>query len=241
MDRSEGKVHVWNRQTPGAVGVGKGAMSDLVLNLQKKPTVGPEATLAADIPHASESSGASEHSPRLPTGAELTEFKTAQGAPARPEDFTHFESVLASRMGVNRQILREKRKAATEGEHWSWVGGNRVCWSEAGLVWLENALRAPRNDRGVDPSPESSTAGNEQDAHAALAKPAQKTAVRQFSVVRTFLSNPRLLLATDGLNMVRVRVRNSAGFVKDMLIPCRPVHDDVWELARPCPRWRGKW
>jgi len=238
-------------------------MSDLVLNLQKKPTVGPEATLAADIPHASESSGASEHSPRLPTGAELTEFKTAQGAPARPEDFTHFESVLASRMGVNRQILREKRKAATEGEHWSWVGGNRVCWSEAGLVWLENALRAPRNDRGVDPSPESSTAGNEQgaprndrgvdpspesstagneqDAHAALAKPAQKTAVRQFSVVRTFLSNPRLLLATDGLNMVRVRVRNSAGFVKDMLIPCRPVHDDVWELARPCPRWRGKW
>jgi len=240
MVRSTGQDPIRHAKTSGAVGVGKVAMSDLVSNLQKKPTVGPGAALAADNPPHSEASGTNEHCPLSLTGAGVTELETTQGAQpektARPEDFTILESVLVSRLGISREILREKRKLGTEGEHWSWIGGNRVCWSAAGVVWLENALRGPRNDRGADPSPGSILASNGQDAHAAR----EEQAIKDLRVLRTFM-NPRLLLATDGVAVFRVRVRNSRNFVPRMTIPCRRIQADLWELARACPRFRGKW
>lgn len=51
----------------------------------------------------------------------------------------------------------------------------------------------------------------------------------------------------DRRNIVRVRVRDNTNFVRvkpngdPFDIPCRHIRADLYELARPCPRWRGVW
>lgn len=64
--------------------------------------------------------------------------------------------------------------------------------------------------------------------------------VVELTVLRRVL-NPRILLATDGAGVLRVRVRDSANFMPGMRIPVRHIQGDLYELARPCPRSRGRW
>ena len=41
--------------------------------------------------------------------------------------------------------------------------------------------------------------------------------------------------------LVRVKVRSSKNFIPGMRLPVRHLQDDLYELARPCPRWKGIW
>lgn len=53
--------------------------------------------------------------------------------------------------------------------------------------------------------------------------------------------NVRIVGAAIEGAAIRIRVRNSRHFVKGMKAPVRCIDGDLFELTRPCPRWRGRW
>ena len=65
--------------------------------------------------------------------------------------------------------------------------------------------------------------------------------VQSAVVVKAYAKNRRLLAVTIADTAMRVRVKNNQNFVKGMVIPVRHVNGDLYELARRCPRWRGRW
>lgn len=61
------------------------------------------------------------------------------------------------------------------------------------------------------------------------------------TVLRRKTANPHILLATDGSHVFRVRVKSKVNFRGDMLVNCKHVQADLYELVGNCPRQPGKY
>lgn len=147
------------------------------------------------------------------------------------KDFVIFDSVLAVKLGVTRDRLRELRWAHLK-ENVEFIRKNRrVAYTVAGAAHLaglacpglplENAL------------PEGTT-----DAGDAVALPLQTFKVRRIP------ANTHLLecVASDD-RVVVVRVRWQENFRPGMIVNAIPYGDlpDVFEFAGAYPRFRGKY
>lgn len=155
------------------------------------------------------------------------------------------EAELSEQLGVNRAQLRTVRTTDLErGSDWNHVAG-AIQYTKAGL---EKVLRLLKISRPAPPAPaapppaEHSAPKNPPEAGTPAAPPAPPAPgdVRELVMLQTF-HNPRIVLARLGDAEVRVRVKDSAKLIRGMKMKCRLLQGDLWSLAQPLPRRRGKW
>ena len=158
---------------------------------------------------------------------------------APPAAFDLWESRLCASTGLNKDELRAIRKGKlTEGLHFI-ICKKRVCYSPQGAQEVHRLLQVLGNGKNAAASPR----GNAEEPEAVKA-PVTIT----MKVFRQGLKNPRVIEAhlpeqdpADPQNRRTVRVRKQGNFIRGMEIPVIELRPGVYELARPCPRWRGKW
>jgi hypothetical protein len=172
------------------------------------------------------------------------------------DGFPVFEANLPAMLGINRDGLRNLRTKLTEGEDWI-LKKKRVRYSNAGVDRLRGLLNLPI------PTPATATEADDVTADANVpvskktapaanaAQPDGNAEVVTLHVWQT-VKNPRILEAylpgTDPKfrkNIVRVKVRDSKNFMrfvheKPMELKARHLNADLYELATPCPRYRGR-
>jgi len=175
--------------------------------------------------------------------------------------FPHRESNLAESFGVSRGTLRDLRGTLlTEDQDWKTLK-KRTCLSDDAVRKLDEHLNSLKNgapafvqDAQPPPLP-APTSADAASPNAATPGPSVESLVEAKNGAEVFLvvhranfRNPRLIEAhlpgadpLDHANIQRVRVGSSANFIRGMVIPCRHLELDYWELARPCPRWKGRW
>lgn len=177
-------------------------------------------------------------------------------------DFKLWESSVAVSLGISRDEIRRLREAhLVEGTHFR-KKNRRICLSEAGAQLLQARLQAtPSSPTAPEaPPPSLDAARAEKDAPrdvqqlpGAIRLPAQAEP-DVFWLAKKLAHNPRMLIGhfpgTDpslNANQVRIRVKNSANFIfkrpdgAPFEIPARKVQGDLYDLARPCPRYPGVW
>lgn len=174
-----------------------------------------------------------------------------------PDGFPFIENHVRARLGLQKDEIRELRKLhLQEGQDWI-LKKKRVWLSSAAVAVL---LRA----KGLDAktaSPNAQTP-NADDAGALKAKvpnaDSKKNAPPKseagggpvlLKVVQRCI-NKRMIqccaLDDNSLmpkKMVRVRVRNNEHFIRHMEVPATLVegYTDLYDLARACPKKKGKW
>ena len=131
------------------------------------------------------------------------------------------------------------RKCCQEGTDWGCVG-NRVCWSEAGLIRLLADLESKTAVLPADRVEKHAGGPAVKEGNAIGGLSLENNASFPLIVTRTPL-NPRLIFAANDQRVYRVRVHDSAKYVVGMEIVCRHLQDDVCEIAGRAPRWRGRW
>lgn len=152
--------------------------------------------------------------------------------------FTILEAHVRAQVGLGKDELRPIRNGRLkEGEHWSTVGRN-IAYSPEGLAELQRVLKI---------SPAEKDAGPAHGSNAQRGEPV-KPEVITLRVFRTGLKNARVIEAyypthdpADPGNRVTVRVRHAKNFTRGMEIPVIKLRDGLYELARACPRTKGKW
>jgi hypothetical protein len=144
------------------------------------------------------------------------------------------EKDLAAELGVSRTVIRDARRVLGIQKH---AVKNAATLDQEEADAVRGYLGCPPTDKnaaqvGLELPPITVV-----DDVPAAAGPGE---VKNLRVHRRVL-NQRIILAADGNAVVRVRVRNSENFLPGMLIPVRHIQGDLYELARACPRSRGRW
>jgi len=162
------------------------------------------------------------------------ELRPSEGAPA---GFPFEEKMARHALGLNKDDARALRKAHLEEGDYV-IHKKRLYLSTEAVAKLGRVLEKTRG---------SSIVRNGDPKESVPAEPAPIVALR---VVRADLKNRRMILACvpeDELahpkRPLRVRVKAQANFVPGMEIPAQLVagYADLYDLARACPRRKGKW
>lgn len=136
------------------------------------------------------------------------------------------EDFLATALGRPRTALAEMRgQFLLEGTDWA-RAARVVCLTESAAIKLAERL-------GLSAADVPALYGEQ--------KPAAPVRVWAFTVHNATLTNKHIVLATDGPNIFRVRVKSNVNFRKGMAISCTHVQADLFELHGNCPRFPGKY
>jgi hypothetical protein len=165
----------------------------------------------------------------------------------------HWESIIAGRLGISRDTVREIReRCLTEGVDWM-REKKRVLLTDSGVARVAEAVKNTAPDAGPpEPVPEASAEKNAASGESSavdgavscvddVPAAAEKNAAVKRLKVHKLVLNPRLILATDGAAVVRVRVPDCRNFIKGMEFNARLIGGDLYELVGRCPRFRGRW
>ena len=152
----------------------------------------------------------------------------------KPSEFLHTEADLVRELALARKKIAALRAdVLVRGVDWAHEGGE-VRYSAFGREKLMALLKVP--------APEDSAPNPPPPADLPADHPPRPGDVRDLVCVRTYPLNHRIIQARLGETLVRVRVRESAKFTPGMTgLRCRFVGADLWDLARPGPRAKGKW
>jgi hypothetical protein len=135
-----------------------------------------------------------------------------------------YEEDLASDLGLPRWLVRQFRKTLPPEFYVKTAQGIQIAPEGVDRLYRHfrscesQKTRPPGQDPSPDPIPDLST----------------------LRVTKVVL-NPRIILATDGTSILRVRVRNNSNFLPGMEIRARRLQADLYELQGPCPRRKGRW
>lgn len=146
------------------------------------------------------------------------------------------ERQLSEELGVSRQVVRNARRAL----------GLEFAAAKNSTVLAQDEADAVRGYVGCPPVEKAAALGaqawdqptlvDDQPAAAGPGPVTYLTVSRKRQVL-----NEHILMATDGKNEFRVEVRSSKNFTKGMEIPVWHIQGDLYKLARPCPRSKGRW
>jgi hypothetical protein len=182
--------------------------------------------------------------------------------------FSEAEVGVAQRIGISRSEIRKIREKGgpgmEEGIDWAKVRGENqdrqhvmltpaaveLLREKCGVLIAQGASQnAPEAAPSDIPSEAQELAGGQtvkpvEPSFDHFEKSAPPPEPRAAVVTRCNFVNPRVLEAAlqgegDG-QVVTVRVRSAANFNRGMVIRVR-FDDGQWELAGPCPRWKGRW
>lgn len=160
-------------------------------------------------------------------------------------EYPHIEDDLANTLGLSREIVREVRIAALEkNRDWCLVAdaaGRRVCLSETGRAKLLDRLSVQ-----VTGGPEKKPLVTPQRPHLVElhAWPFEKQPNTRILVCHWPGKNPE-----DPQNRVRVRVRSTANFARQMrngspmVVRAYQVAGDLYDIdpLQRLPRSKGWW
>lgn len=146
------------------------------------------------------------------------------------------EHDLARELGVSRDLVRKARRSLDIPLQ---MDGKTAVLPDTEAERVRSHLGAPPTEKDAPClCGASALAPVVTDSAPAAPPPGQEVVTLR---VHRIVQNPHIILATDGLCILRVRVRSSANFIVGMEIPARRIQGDLYELARPCPRARGRW
>lgn len=161
-----------------------------------------------------------------------------KGALDEATQFATWESKVQSMVGLTKDEIRAiRKKSLVQGVHWI-SHKKRTCYSLAGIHELQRILKIPHTQKDAAASP------------GAIAEHCEPTPaeVITLKVFRTGFHSGRIIEAyppekdpANIANRVRVRVRSDKNFTRGMEIPVTELQVGLYELARPCPRTKGKW
>lgn len=145
--------------------------------------------------------------------------------------FVHEEADVAERMGIDRALLKKTRSEGLErGVDWD-VQDRRVRYSPDGLKKAAAVLGIPTMDQAeIVAGRGACEATDEKNGDGTV----------QVRFVRGYRSVHLCQGELDG-RPVTVRLRDWKKLRLGMVMPCRKVSDGFFELARPCPRYQGRW
>lgn len=148
------------------------------------------------------------------------------------------EADFAEQAGAPRDLVRQiRQKDLREGEDWLRQGRD-VYLTPGGAVKLMGLLIPPHVSKASGSASQQAEAVKIGDQ----LTPIEQTSPDAVTLrVRHVVKNPRMILATDGQAVLRVRVADSKNFLPGMAIRCRHIQADLYELATACPRSRGRW
>lgn len=170
-------------------------------------------------------------------------------APARASEcantapaFIIKESRLLTVLGTSRDTLRELRVAhLTEGIDWQ-LSGRAVKLTEAAVQKIAAALKlVPAEAPSTPQTPRYllTLPGFTPPAIVILKAWRFAPQLKSTHIIEAYLRGTD---PAERRNIVRVRVRNTANFVRHMELPCRLIQPpDLYECTRPAPRDRGRW
>lgn len=140
-----------------------------------------------------------------------------------PSGFPVWESSLAVRIGVSRNVVAVAREASlVQGSDWIFYR-RRIVLTDAAAEKLAAHFRAtPLETNGAS-------------------EPATHVPEVIFKVHPRKCANPRILLATDGTNLVRVRVKAKEKFRPGMPIRCTQLGEGLYQIVGNHPRFNGKY
>ncbi len=145
------------------------------------------------------------------------------------EEFTLPEAEIVTSLGLARALVREVRGAdLIRGQDWQHVQGT-VRYSTAGrdrLLARLNVVLTKKKSEGADAS-----------VHPLAPEPGDHREL----ICEKKPRNRRIVFARLGDALVRVRVKDSTRILPGMTLRCAFVQADLWELAQPLPRSRGRW
>lgn len=149
------------------------------------------------------------------------------------------EKELAETIGVNRQKIKEIRKEyLTENQDWDLVRG-AIRISNSGVKKICEFLKISSKNAAPEEGPLPPAPIDDKAVTTALVKYERKKAV---VTVNRFFRNRRIIeCLNDQGEPIRVRVKTNHNFRSGMKAPVYQVSEDLWELARACPRFRGRW
>ena len=141
------------------------------------------------------------------------------------------ESELAKRLGISRDsVAGHRKRALTRGEDWR-KAGRVIVYTESGaerLIKLVGVTIPPDEKK----SPTAPSNGHSEE---------------ELTFIQGNFPNRRIIKAKrKSGELVMVRVRSSKNFRPNdhrgepMTLPARQ-ESGMWVLARPLPRWPGKW
>lgn len=142
------------------------------------------------------------------------------------------EQRLADVLGVKVACLRSARKARLErGVDWD-LSDRRVVYAAKAIPALLEVLGLADKTPPLD---ELTRASADPPAPDMVELIYDEAACRNWR-------NPHLLAGrtTEGA-VCRVEVRERVNFRDGMILPCQHVEADLYRLARPGPRWPGRW
>jgi len=155
-------------------------------------------------------------------------------------EFPFYEVRIADVLGLSREVLMLfRREHLARMEDWTKDGNHVVyTWGACG--------QALEFFTGTASQLTDIAALERLAAIPPVALLQKKTAPRLSKEVVTMkvaelYRNKRIIGARADGEVVRVRVRSSKNFVIGMEIPVVQVEENLWDLARACPRRRGKW
>ena len=175
-----------------------------------------------------------------------------------PDGFPFIENHVRARLGLQKDEIRELRQQhLTEGTDWI-LKKKRVWLSAAAVATLIRVkglgaktaspnAQTPNADDGEALKAESSEADSQKKSapksETEPVKPLTLKVVQRCTNKRMIQCCPMDDNAIMPKKMVRVRVRNNENFVRHMEVPVTLVagYTDLYDLARACPKKKGKW
>lgn len=185
-------------------------------------------------------------------------------------DFKFRQGYVASLLGIPMSEIRARKKNLAEGVDWV-RSGNNVLFCDAGVKKMRaglNLAASPAQEASLplalpaamvapvvpDEAPAKKTpppARGSDSPRRVFCLPDAPPSPEQVRVlvVHQRVANPQILEAhrpgadaTDRSQVVRVRVRSSANFVRGMVLEVRLVQlPDLFEFTGRLPRWLGKY
>jgi len=170
------------------------------------------------------------------------------------------EEELAKRIGLHRKVVKNTRRSLQEGRDWCLTGG-MIQYTRDGLKRITELLgfceknAAPQGEEAGGKGEEAGGKGEEaggkgEEARAGeggtlageiMAMVPYRPQVIEVKVVK-FFTNRRILGCENATGeIIRVMVPKADNFKKNMMLPCKQVQADLYELVGRCPRMKGRW
>ena len=152
--------------------------------------------------------------------------------------FDHDEEAVAVELGIDRERIHALRAKGSllEGSDWVKKGG-RVRLSAVGLAKAMTILAVPSPVSTEIRAPAVATAA-ERGKKTPLALLGDGTVEIVF--VRGARS-PHMAIGTYGGAQVTIRLKTWTKLRRGMVMRCRQVGPNFYELAQKCPRYAGRW
>ena len=155
----------------------------------------------------------------------------------KKEDFTINEKKAAMLCGMNRRRTFQSARIKFLKNKVDWINkNNQIFYTQEGVQKAMHHIGIPHKEAMML----IGQLTKEEIVSPAALPDLSERKTADLTIVRLCRNTKIVIAVLDGKEQ-RIRVRDSKNFIKGMKAPCRHIKEDLWELTKRCPRWRGRW